>query len=133
MPESPLLHGGKREGILTSLYEHNPKPSLRKMTRGTHIVCSGRTASYLIFVRILQGSGGARGLRGRHWKKRSEVSLLLLFHLRKQIREEFSVTSGQQQSPMLQETTLQCVLATTVRFSFRSYYHPLQNSYKFKP
>lgn len=75
---------------------------------------------------LLKGPGKGTGKTFR------DLPSLVLFHLQKRIPEEFSVRSGQQQSYRLQGTTLQCVLATTVRFSFRSYYHPLQNSYTFK-
>lgn len=59
LPESPQLHRGGsdyQKGILKTPYEFNPEPSPRKMTQGTHFLCSGRTALCPITPRILRGA-----------------------------------------------------------------------------
>lgn len=89
-------------------------------------MCSGHTASRVTFVRILRGPGWAGP------KNHPEISLLVQFHLWKQIPEEFSMRSERPQSSTLRETPPQCVPATTAPFSPRSCYRLLQNSPTFK-
>lgn len=61
-----------------------------------------------------------------------QKTILVQFHLWKQIPEEFSMRSERPQSSTLRQTPPQCVPATTAPFSLRSCYRLLQNSPTFK-
>lgn len=105
------------------------------MTQGTQVLCSGRTILCPIITGIPRGAveaptGG--GIGEKKIIKKSEIPLLVPLYLWRWISEGFSVSPAQQQLHTLRETTLQCVLATTACFSFRSYYRPLRNSHTFK-